>query len=59
MSQESQAPWPKRGLAGKTHAAMNHAPEGATDMEILSVGYAAWEEERDVREIWREVIGDE
>lgn len=52
---ESASPWPKRGLAGKTAAAANHAPEGASDIEILSVGYAAWDEGRDVEAVWREV----
>lgn len=52
---ESAAPWPKRGLAGKTAAAKNHAPDGASDQEILTVGYLAWEESRDVDEVWKEV----
>lgn len=54
---ESRAPWPKRGLAGKTAAAKNHAPEGATDMEILSVGWTAYQEGRDVEDVWQEVNG--
>ena len=55
----SQSPWPKRGLAGKTSAAVNHAPDDADDREILTVGYVAWDEGRDVREVWREVSADE
>ena len=56
---ESASPWPKRGLAGKTSAAVNHAPDDADDMAILSVGYTAWQESRDVQDVWEEVAGDE
>lgn len=55
---ESQSPWPKRGLAGKTNAAVNHAPEDADDVAILSVGYTAWQEGRDVADVWEEVSDD-
>lgn len=52
---KSSSPWPKNGLAGKTSAAQTHAPDGATDIEILTVGYVAWKESRDVSDVWPEV----
>jgi|GEM_PF-6976663 len=53
---ENESPWPKRGLSGKVSAAQTHAPESATDREILTVGWRAWDEERDVADVWREVV---
>lgn len=52
---ESSSPWPKRGLAGKTHAAKTHAPEGATDREVLTVGFRAWRDGRDAADVWEEI----
>lgn len=59
MSGDSATPWPKRGLAGAVSSAVTHAPDDADDMAILSVGYTAWDEERDVQDVWQEVLDDE
>lgn len=52
---ESASPWPKRGLAGKVQAARSAAPDGASDMAILSVAWTAHEEGRDPADVWEEV----
>jgi hypothetical protein len=57
----SKSPWPKKGLAGKIHAARTHKPESVEkhDIQILSVGYVAWAQDRDVTDVWREVTNDD
>lgn len=56
----SESPWPKHGLAGKIHAAQSHRPEDVDtdDLQVLTVGYLAWEENREVTDVWREVRHD-
>lgn len=56
---ENASPWPKNGLAGKISSAQTHAPDDATDVEILTVAWVAFSEDRDnVADVWREVLAE-
>lgn len=44
------------GLTAYVQAARDTAPEGReTEISVLSVAYAAWEDGRDPADVWREV----
>lgn len=48
--------WPAPALVGQLEAAERVAPDDANDLQILEVGYRAWQDrDTDVRELWEEV----
>lgn len=44
------------GLTAKLVAARDAAPDGADDLQIASVAWRAWTDERDPADVWEEVL---
>jgi len=52
---ESESPWPKDGVAGQVQPAKRAAPADAKPLQILTVAYVAYTEDRTVESVWRQV----
>lgn len=55
MNGQRTGPLAGERLSDNVTAAKRQAPDHATDMEILAVGWYAWQERRDVVDVWQEV----
>lgn len=55
MSSDSASPWAKDGVAGQIQPARRAAPDWANDLQILSVAYVAYHDDRDPADVWQEV----